>query len=158
MNGGLFLLTAHFLNKKTIKMKQEIIKAIQDTLVIIGGGKGLPYYMAGFFFSFLTIWLSIYLHSQKRDINSPNTPYNFSYTFFIWDNLKRAIASLTVMFLIFRLFDCSNVMVMVSVGFFVSFGVDKVIEWMMNNFNFLNFLKTNRDKFPRLPGEEKENN
>ena len=49
----MFLLTAHFLNKKTIKMKQEIIKAIQDTLVIIGGGKGLPYYMAGFFFRFL---------------------------------------------------------------------------------------------------------
>lgn len=133
-------------------------KLIFDTLKILTGDKEPSYYLSGFVFSFLAIILSMYLHSRKRDVDSPNTPRNFSYIFLIWDNFKRALASMIVMFIIFRVFDCSNVAVMISVGFFVALGVDKVIQWMMDNFNFLNFLKTDRKNFPRLPGEEKENN
>ncbi len=123
--------------------------SVDDALKIIFGGKGGGYYLAGAFFSFLAIILSIYLHSKKRDPQSPNTPVRFSFLFLMWDNFKRAVAGMILMFIIFRIFDCSNVMVMIGVGFFISLGVDKAIQWLMEKTDFMNFLKTNREKFPQ---------
>ncbi len=124
-------------------------QAISDALAIITGNKGGGYYIAGFVFAILAILLSIYHHSKKRDKYSSNTPVNYSWFFLIWDNFKRASAGLIVMFIIFRLFDCSNIAVMIGVGFFVSFGVDKAIQWLMERTDFINFLKTNRENFPK---------
>ncbi len=124
-------------------------QSISDALEIITGNKGGGYYLAGFFFAFLAILLSIYIHSKKRDKYSPNTPINYSWLFLLWDNGKRAAAGLIVMFLIFRMFDCSNVWVMIGVGFFVAMGVDKAIQFLMERTDFMNFLKTNRENFPK---------
>ena len=126
-------------------------EAILNTLNIITGGKDASYYLAGFFFSFLAILLSVYHNSKKRDPFSPNTPMRFSWLFLLWDNAKRAIAGLIVMFLIFRMFDCSNIWVMIGVGFFVSFGVDKAIQFLMQKTDVMNFLNTNRTNFPQKP-------
>ena len=128
-------------------------QSITDALKIITGDKGGGYYFAGFFFSILAIILSIYMHSKKRDPKSPNTPVRFSFLFMIWDNFKRAGAGMILMFIIFRVFDCSNVMVMIGVGFFVAFGVDKGIQWLMEKTDFMNFLKTNRENFPQKPAD-----
>lgn len=131
-------------------------QSINDALTIITGNKGGGYYLAGFFFSFLAILLSIYMYSKKRDPNSVNTPEKYSWLFLLWDNGKRAGAGLIVMFIIFRMFDCSNVAVMIGVGFFVSFGVDKAIQWLMERTDFMNFLKTNRENFPTKPTDNAE--
>lgn len=127
---------------------------ITETLNIILGDKPVSYYFAGFFFSLIAITLAVYLHSRNRDISSTNTPKKFSITFLIWDNFKRAVTGMMVMFLIFRVFDCSNIGVMIGVGFFISFGVDKAIVWLMENFSFMKFLKTDRNAFPRINSEE----
>ena len=129
-------------------MKKSISEAL---LIILGENKTGGYYLAGFFFSGLAILLSIYLHSRKRDRCSPATPEKFSWLFLLWDNAKRAAASLVLMFILFRLFDFSNVFAMVGVGFFVSFGVDKAIQFLMDKTNIMNFLKTDRDNFPEKP-------
>jgi hypothetical protein len=126
-------------------------KSIIEALEIISGGKSGGYYIAGFFFSLLSIILSIYLHSRKRDPASPHTPQKFSWSFLIWDNGKRMVVGLIVMFILFRLFDLSNVFAMVGAGFFVSFGLDKVIEFLMEKTNIMNFLKTDREKFNQKP-------
>lgn len=120
---------------------------LSETLKIILGDKPISYYLAGFFFACLAVLLSLYLHSKKRDKYSLNTPIDFSWKFLIWDNAKRAAASLIVSFLFFRLFDLSNEFAMVGFGFFISLGVDKVIEILISKTDFLNFLKTDRDNF-----------
>jgi hypothetical protein len=126
------------------------MESIQEALSIILGDKSLGYYIAGFFFSFLAIVLSIYHHSTKRDVYSANTPMNYSVKFLVWDNTKRAVAGLILMFIIFRIFDCSNILVMVGVGFFVSFGVDKGIQWLMTKSDFISgALGMDRNKFKK---------
>ncbi|MFT3680710.1 MAG: hypothetical protein QM791_23755 [Ferruginibacter sp.] len=122
------------------------MNAITEAMEIILGKKSEGYYLAGFFFSFLAILLSLYMHSRKRDRSSEKTPEGFSWKFLLWDNFKRIFASLICMFLLFRLFDLSNPAAMIGVGFCVGFGVDKLIEFLMERTNIMNFLKPDRKK------------
>lgn len=119
--------------------------SLLEALEIITGGKSGGYYIAGFVFSAMAIILSLYLHSRSRNPSSKATPEKFSLLFMFWDNLKRSVASLIVMFLIFRVFDCSDIKAMIGVGFFVALGVDKAIEFLMEKTNFLDILKVNRE-------------
>lgn len=123
--------------------------AISETIKIILGDKAISYYLAGFVFTGLAIILSIYMHSKKRDINSSNTPVKFSWRFLVWDNAKRMVVGFILMFLMFRMFDFSNVFAMVGVGFFLSFGLDKAIQFLMEKTDIMNFLKTDRDNFKK---------
>lgn len=122
-------------------------KNILEALEIITGGRSGGYYISGLFFSLLAITLSVYMHSRKRNVLSINTPQKFSWLFMMWDNFKRAVVGLILMFLIFRLFDLAdNVAAMIGVGFFVAFGLDKAIQWLMDYTNIANFLKIDRTK------------
>lgn len=130
------------------------MKSIKDAFDIVLGtndGKTGGYYLAGFIFCGMALLLSLYISSKKRDPASSNTPPHFSMLFMIWDNAKRAGATLILEFILFRIFDLSNVIAMVGVGFFVAAGLDQAIEWLMKHTNFLNFLQSNRDKFPTIP-------
>lgn len=129
----------------------NLLQVIQDTMQRISGGKPADYYLAGIFFSCIAILLSWYLHSRKRDPASPNTPEKFSWLFLIWDNVKKSVVTLLLMFVLFRVFDLSNILLMIGVGFFLSLGLDKAIEWLMDNTNFLKLLERNRDNFPQKP-------
>jgi len=124
-------------------LKQSFVESVQ----IVMGGKPLSYYLAGFIFTFFAVLLSVYLHSKKRDVSSTNTPVQFSFKFLLWDNAKRAIATLITVFMLFRLFDLSSPFAMVGVGFFISFGLDKAIQFLMDKTNIANFLKTDRQNF-----------
>lgn len=120
------------------------MNSINEAIGIITGGKTGGYYLAGFFFSFLAILLSLYIHSRTRDKNSPSTPYNFSWTFLLWDNFKRIVAGIIVMFILFRAADLSNIYAMLAVGFGVAFSLDKIIEFLMEKSNILDILKSDR--------------
>ena len=118
--------------------------AINESIQIVLGEKTGGYYIAGFFFSFLAILLSLYIHSKTRDKNSPSTPYNFSWKFLLWDNAKRIFAGMIVMFILFRAADLSNIYAMLGVGFTVAFSLDKIIQFLMDKSNVLNFLQPDR--------------
>lgn len=122
-------------------------KAIHEAIDIIFGGKSGGYYLAGMFISFLAILLSIWVHSLTRDAASPNTPVTFKWSFLLWDNLKRMVAGLIAMFLFFRAFDLSNIFAMIGLGFSVGFGLDKMIQVLIEKTNVLNFLQTDRSNF-----------
>ena len=124
-------------------MKQEFI----DTLKIVTGEKPLSYYFAGFIFSLLAIILSLYLHSKERNKYSIATPINYSWKFLMWDNSKRIFTGMIVMFLFFRLFDLSNVFLMVGLGFAVALGLDKLIQFLMENTDLMKFLKKDRTNY-----------
>ena len=122
------------------------MKSLTEAINIIMGGKSGGYYLAGFFFSFLAILLSLYQSSRKRDKNSTKTPYNFSWLFLLWDNFKRMITSMIAMFILFRLFDLTNVFAMIGVGFFLALGLDKTIQFLMDKTDLMNFLEPARKK------------
>ena len=122
-------------------------QTLAETLSLIFGEKPFSYYLAGFFFSFLAIVLSLYMHSRKRDKHSPETPYNFSWRFLLWDNTKRIIASLILMFIFFRAWDLTNIFLQIGLGFAVSFGLDKLLQFLMDKTDFWKFLQSDREKF-----------
>ena len=128
------------------------MEAIAEAIEIITGGKSGGYYIAGFFFCALAVLLSLYHSSKKRDPLSPHTPENFSWVFLIWDNVKRALATLVVIFILFRVFDLAEPMLMIGVGFFASLFLDKIIEAMMKKSEAIGkLLEMNRDNFPQKP-------
>jgi hypothetical protein len=126
----------------------QIIAEVKDAIL---GGKSIGFYVAAFFFAGLAILLSLYIHSRKRDVASINTPQRFSWYFLFWDNSKRIFAGITVVFLILRFLSPPKMEAALAIGFLVAFGLDKSIELLMERFNFLNFLKSDRDKLPTKP-------
>lgn len=121
---------------------------LDAALKILLGDKPDGYYIAGFIFSFIAIFLSLYAHSRKRNKYSSATPVNYSWRFLFWDNAKRIVAGLLVMFIIFRAFNMSTIWHMLAVGFGVAFSLDKIIQVIMERSNLLDFLKANRDNMP----------
>lgn len=110
------------------------------------GELSVPYYMAAFFFSSIAILLSLYMHSRRRDVTSTRTPVKFSWRFLLWDNLQRVSVTVALMFLFFRfspeIFGKPlSFPVAVGVGFFLSFGLDKAIQWMQERFDILKMVK-----------------
>jgi hypothetical protein len=90
------------------------------------------------------------MHSRTRDKESANTPQKFSWSFLIWDNFKRIVAGQLLMFLVFR-FSTEilgrelNMWWAVLIGFFFSFGSDRLFMWLKERADFL--------KMPRKPQE-----
>jgi len=100
------------------------------------------YYLAAFVFSFLAILLSMWAGSKKRDVASSSTPTNYSWRFLLWDNAKRIFMGLIAIFLCFRFASALinralSMEVAVGIGFFVSIGLDQVIGWLKQRFDFL---------------------
>lgn len=123
------------------------MNSINEAIGIITGGKTGGYYLAGFFFAFLGIMLSLYQSSRSRDKLSPNTPLKFSLTFLIWDNLKRVVITLIVMFILFRILDLSYVPLMIGVGIVVSVALDRIIVALMGwSDDIFNLLASARKK------------
>lgn len=121
---------------------------MQEFKQLLLGPASLAYYAAAEFFAILAIILSLYLHSKKRDPQAPSTPQQFSWLFLIWDNVKRIAAGQILMFLIFRfvtelLGRQLNMWIAVGVGFFLSFGLDKGIQWLKDRSEI---LQMNREK------------
>ena len=125
---------------------------IKEAFDIVLGGKSGGYYLAGFIFSAMAILLSLYHSSKKRDPSSASTPERFSWWFLIWDNCKRAVVTLIVEFILFRVFNLTEPLAMIGVGFFAALGLDKAIEFLMQKSQEAGkLLGMNRDNFPQKP-------
>lgn len=121
---------------------------MKEAIEIILGNKSIGYYLAGLFFTCLGILISLYHSSKRRDPHSTSTPYNFSWRFLIWDNTKRIVVSLIVVFLIFRGFELPNVFSQVAVGIVITIALDKVVEWLMEKSDLIcDLLGMDRKKF-----------
>jgi hypothetical protein len=113
---------------------------------LILGQTSIPYYLASFCFCSLAILLSLYAHSRKRDVASSRTPIAFSWKFLLYDNALRIGATMGLMFLFFRfspeIFGRPlSMWVAVLVGFALSFGLDKIIQWLQERFDILKVVK-----------------
>jgi hypothetical protein len=129
---------------------------MQEFKQYVLGDYSIPFYLAAGFFCGLTILVSLYLHSTKRDISSPNTPVKFSWSFLLWDNTKRIAVGLIVMFLFFRfssdIFGGPLSMKMaVIVGVVLSFGVDKAIQFFQGKFPVLQMPRNIPQNEPTQP-------
>lgn len=121
---------------------------MQEFKDLILGGVSIAYYMAAEFFALLALILSLYLHSKKRDPDAATTPQQFSWLFLVWDNAKRIVVGQIFLFLIFRfvtelLGRQLNMWIAVGIGFFLSLGLDRAIQWLKDRSDI---LQMNRGK------------
>jgi hypothetical protein len=115
---------------------------------LIFGGISPVHYLAALFFSSLAILLSMWVGSAKRNVDSRNTPKQYSFRFLFWDNTKRILAGLIAMFLLYRFSSglIGHALTMeaaVAIGFFISMGTDQVIGWLKQHFDV---FRMNRSK------------
>lgn len=108
---------------------------------LILGNVSIAYYAAAEFFALLALILSLWLHSQKRDTSAPSTPQSFSWIFLIMDNVKRIVVGQIALFLIFRFASEAlgrqlNMYMAVGIGFALSFGLDKFIQFLKEKTSF----------------------
>lgn len=108
---------------------------------LVLGDLSVAYYAAAEFFALLALLLSLWLHSQHRDKTAPSTPTTFSWIFLIMDNVKRILVGQIALFLIFRfaseiLGKQLNMYMAVGVGFALSFGLDKFIQYLKEKTSF----------------------
>ncbi len=119
-------------------MNQVLTELRQNIL----GGLSVGFYLSAFFFSFLGILIMLYADSRKRDPGSQNTPVAFRWSFLIWDNAKRIVVGMAVMFLFYR-FSATLIGRAISmeaalgIGIFVAMGVDKAINVIKDKFDWL---------------------
>ncbi len=120
---------------------------------LILGGVTIPYYAAAAVFCFLAIILSMYIGSRKRNVQSQSTPELFSWSFLIWDNAKRIVVGMILMFLFFRFAVPAigrqlSMEVAFGIGCFLSMGLDQAIGFLKQKFDL---LQMDREKFKSNP-------
>jgi hypothetical protein len=126
-------------------------QSIHAAIAFILGNRPDGYYLASFFFAIIAVIISMYIHSRKRNVNSHDTPVRFSWYFLLWDNAKRGFIGVLVTFLLLRFFGPASMEWAVAISFFVAGSLDTAIAFVFENFNFLDFLKRDRDKLPTKP-------
>lgn len=121
---------------------------MEEFKTLVLGPVSVWYYAAAEFFALCAIMLSLYLHSTKRDPQSSSTPVKFSWLFLVWDNLKRIVVGQITMFIFFRfaielIGKELNMITAFGIGFFLSLGIDKAIQWLKDRSPI---LQMNREK------------
>jgi hypothetical protein len=115
---------------------------MNEFMDLILGEASVAYYAAAEFFALIALVISLLMHSRTRDKSSTSTPENFSWGFLIWDNFKRIVCGQLMAFILFR-FSVEilgrelNMYWAFGIGFFLSFGSDKLFTYLKEKFNFL---------------------
>ena len=66
------------------------------------GSYSAAFYITYSIFVLFGILISLRLQAFGRDKSSPNTPYRFSFSFLVQDNLLRIVSSLAIVFVAIR--------------------------------------------------------
>lgn len=97
--------------------------------IILGDASG-PEFAAAMFFALLTAFAMLLYRTTKRDVASPRTPFEFSWSFLVSDNAMRILYTIIMIFLCVRFgqkwFDPEQLAYM---GFLVGVAADK-IAWV----------------------------
>lgn len=81
---------------------------MEKFLQLLLGGHDLPTYAAYFVFAAIGAIISLRVHAMTRDKHSEATPYKFSWTFLLQDNLMRLITGFLLALITLR-FTAPNV-------------------------------------------------
>lgn len=101
-------------------------------------------FIASFLFALIGVALSLLLHTTKRDVRSDNTPFAFSWSFLLKDNIRRIIAGLLLIYVAIRFYpDLFGEPMTDWTALGIGLAIDKVAELLKNH---TNLLSVNRDK------------
>lgn len=97
------------------------------------GTNDIPTYLAALVFAVIGALIMQLIKSKTRDKHSPNTPYNFSWKFLVWDNLREVLLGLMFILLALRFsVEFAGVELTMYYALCVGLGLQKVAQWITN--------------------------
>ena len=101
-------------------------------------GTDLSTFVVQFFFAFVGVAISLLMHANMRDQGAPSTPQAFSWSFLIYDNWKRIVLSVLLIYVFLRFFTELTGM---QISFFwcmmTGLGLDKISQYLKDKATFL---------------------
>lgn len=108
------------------------------------GSNDLSTFLVTFFFALIGVALSLLWHTTSRDIRSTDTPFAFSWSFLLSDNIKRIITGVILIYIAIRFYpDLFGKPVTEYLAFGIGLGLDKIAEVIKNK---TTILDVDRDK------------
>jgi len=120
---------------------------MKEFISLLIGNISVPMFAALFIFAMIGTAINLLLHVNSRDQNSPNTPVAFSFKFMLWDNWKRIVSSLLLIFVVIRFMgvffeiDVKNQEFYLVGALLVGFVFDKLSEVLKQKTSFLKVRK-----------------
>jgi len=122
---------------------------MKEFVELLIGKVSVIMFAALYFFALLGVVINILYHANTRDQNSPGTPVKFSVKFLLWDNWKRLILVLLLIYVSIRFLGTmftidvsgNNELYLFS-AVVIGFGWDKLGEIIKNSGS--NFLKVRK--------------
>lgn len=100
-----------------------------------------------YFFAIVGVIISLLIHSNKRDVNAPTTPYKFKLTFLLLDNWKRIVLNLLLIYITIRFFkEITGVELSLFFCLLVGIGFDKLAEWIKTKASLLDVDRSKINK------------
>ncbi|MBC9913194.1 hypothetical protein [Chitinophaga varians] len=101
-------------------MKQELIQQL------LGGIELIPFTVA-VFYAFVGAILNLLLHANKRDVNAPGSPANFSWKFLIRDNCSRILTGALLILICVRFSqELLGQQLTMYLAFVIGFSIDRL--------------------------------
>ncbi|MGY0034470.1 hypothetical protein [Pedobacter sp. NJ-S-72] len=99
---------------------------MEKLIELLLGNNDWPTFVAAMIFALIGAIISLRVKASKRDKLSPETPYKFSLTFLVWDNLLKLLASALPVFIGIRFSSAlfGQEVTMVS-ALFIGYGSDR---------------------------------
>mgnify|MGYP001009136545 CR=1 FL=1 len=99
----------------------------QDFLNELLGGIAVVPFVVAVFYAFVGATLNLLIHSNKRDIDSPNSPKNYSYQFLFRDNWKRIAIGIILILIVIRFSqEMIGQQLTMYLAFIIGFSVDRL--------------------------------
>ena len=93
------------------------------------GTNDMPTYFAGFFFALIGLFIHFMIKVKKRNVQSPATPKEFNWSFFVKDNLIEVIFNIVLIFTAMRFcIEIMGVELTMWSSFIVGFTISKIIN------------------------------
>jgi hypothetical protein len=120
---------------------------MKEFIALIIGNQSIAVFCALYFFALIGVTINLLIHSTTRDQNSIETPYEFSFKFLLWDNWKRILLNVLLIYasirfasLIFTIKTENQEFYLFS-SLFIGFIYDKLLEIWKTKANFLKVRK-----------------
>lgn len=108
---------------------------MKDFIHFLTGNIQIAMFWALFFFAALGVTINLLLHASARDQQSPDTPVKFSLRFLLYDNWKRILLSVLLIYVTIRFASTIFVLTLdgnnelyLFVAVLIGFGYDKLAE------------------------------
>lgn len=102
------------------------------------GSQSVTAFLAAAFFALVGVVIGLLLNTTKRDAKSPGSPVDFSWNYLLWDNAKRILLNVLLIYVAIRFCpDLFGIQITEFWGMAIGLGLDKIAQILKEKTNLL---------------------